>query len=1132
MMYLFILFQVFATDVDYQSARRSYLKDVADYKESVDHYIAEATKYRNIKMNEEYRLKIVTLEKQLTAGNKDVLNTVNLYQKDNKDIVLLDDVLLMRLAQLEFERSNFEYNESAAKVNAATVEPNYSKSLEYATRLLRQYPNSSLADSAEYLIAYIYEEQADFKKAQAIYSYFLKKYPVSQYYDEVQWRLAELQFEEGEVKEARRNYLELAKRENSKFEFKALYKLGASLFETGLFDWSSKMFVRLYDRLKDDTVSSAERSTLYDETLEYLGLLQRKGVKIQMTAEVEALSAKKIQTIFLRHGLWKESEKVINDYITKYPNSKYTPDMYARWIALYEEKRQLDKAEEIRNKYLNKFIDSKEWWLANKDNFQERFFAEEQLEVNLISSARYLASIKKWDTATQRFNAFLTQYPFDPKSIDVRIELAEIYYSQQKYNSAYTTLESAPNIEMTDSQKDGFHFMRLSSYYAMNLNKSSEKIVTTMAQLANDYLNSVKNLDRAANIIKPVAEYLSNNRLGTSSLEILAKFPYEKIEYSTKSVVDLLESHIRIDKKWNQARDIASLQQKKIEVSLRKIFNLRSYTSKSFRDTYDNLVYYLSNADQDGFEAVNGSVYIKTTTDKDVYSLLQAQLLRSYGKYVESNEILDTVTEPSLGDFTQLIRAKNLYDLVDFVGCSKAVASIKTGAFKAEYPEYYKLTYDLNWITQGAKAASNSSILLAKNLKDESPIVDHLFKLPTELRLSYLKQVDKSIKGPLLDAVRSKKTCSGTVECTFATWLNSKNKESIADELITALLPQQDSRWLLAVSKDITDNHPDILLNNTISTKLRDWLQQNQLRFSVSSNYKLMDMLAKWKIATKNVVIPWDMAIYEWIDWQGSPAAIAEMQILLQEEKYTELENKLLMMHQRKTADSGMNLLKYYLFVQDKAKSEKTFSDLKDFVETSVYLAMAYVFGFSETAPAASDVDHPFVTVAAAKNYIEQNKVRDAIKKLSAAIKTNPGEEIYYYSLLQAMMYINDEVASAAVIKKAIRNSGSTFAKIVETILEGSTSSKTNIASIDKTISNLISNSENEIQIASFKKYLELARAWLANTKSTLTVENAFNGLLFLAAAGNSANDAQINDKFYTKTLNQIQRGVASEERK
>ncbi len=1129
MIFISLLLYMFSysNNVDFQSARNQFLNDIKDYNFSTNAYIQEATKYRNIKMSEEYRKRIVKLEKELVKGNKEVLSTVDLYKGKNKDRILLDDVLLMRLAQLEFEKANFEYNESSNKVNSTVIMPNYAKCIEYTTQLLRQYPESTLADSAEYMIAYIYEEQAEFKKAEAIYSYFLKKYPVSKYFDEVQWRLAELQFESDNIKEARRNYLALAKRENSKFEFKALYKLGASLFETGLFSWSSKMFVRLYDRLKDDTASSAERSTLYDETLEYIGLLQRKGVALKLDPEIEALSAKKIQTIFARHGLWKESEKVISEYVEKYPNSKYLPEMYSRWISLYDDRKLLDKAEEIRNEYFAKLLDNKNWWLANRNNYQQRFIAEEEIEVNLVSSARYLVSKKRWDLAIARYKSFLDKYPFDPKSIDVRVELAEIYYTQSKYKIAYETLEEMPVIEMSKSQSDNYYFVKLSSYYAMNIKNTSQEISSTMAFLASQLLHNVQNLDRAASIIKPVAEYFSARRSYKQAADILMQYPYNRIEYSTKSIINLLDSHITIDKKGNEAKEVERLQQAKLDISMRKILNLRKFVSKSFLVTYDDLSYYLSVSDLEKFEQV--PMQKTAAVDKEVYNLLKAQLLRGKGKFVASNALLSEVQSKSLSDYRNFLSAKNLYDLVDFSGCADLVTSIRSKNFKSDYPEYYKLRYDLALITAGPVAANLASIQLAKAINSDIPIVDHMFRLPSNERLKYLSSTNKNIRGSFLEAYHSKKLCSGTSECSYVTWFKTKDKGSIAGVVVDALIQSTDARWLLAVISDITERN--ISSDKTaLNTKIKEWLQQNQFRFSVASNYKLIDMLNSWGIKTKDIVLPWDIAMYEWLEWQGLPATTGELQILLQEEKYTELENKLILNSQRKTFDSGINLLRFYLFTQNKIKAQEAFGDLTEYMDSEAYSAMSYILGFSEAGNQFESDDNAMITAARAKLSVENGNTREAIKLLSNAIKQNPNETIYYYGLLQSLLLIRDYTAASVVVKKALLNTNSSFASIADTVLNGVTYNKSGLLSIDSLAENLVTGVDVKIPVAAMTTYLALAKSWLTGSDANVqATTDDFEGLSYMYSATTNKKIDTLKSTYFSKSLDKIQRNIASE---
>lgn len=417
---------------------------------------------RNYKLNEESKLYIEKIESQLIESNIEVLSLVEKMELNSQNI-FLDDVLLMRMAQLNLEKSDFDFAQKMeTNANLESQNADYSKSLHYARRLLKTFPKSPLADRAEYLIAYIFEEQGRFQEAMQVYNFFVKNYPYSSLWDEALWRLAELQFESEQYAEARNNYLKLSKKQDSRFELLALYKLGTSLYEQNELDKSAKIFIRLYKRLSETKTYISTYQSLYDESLEYLGLLISKNVKTNIPKDLKSLALEKLAALLDRNNFYEKSRNVFKQYVESDPNSRYVPQFYAKWIESLLLDGKAEKAQVLRQEFLSKYSMSSLWYQSNQSDYQSIFAANDNYEKFYLDSARYNYELYKSNTqvnkdylktASNNYQAFLNQYSYSSRTAWAAYELGQIFYDQKNYVNAnkyfQIALEKSKETELT-----------------------------------------------------------------------------------------------------------------------------------------------------------------------------------------------------------------------------------------------------------------------------------------------------------------------------------------------------------------------------------------------------------------------------------------------------------------------------------------------------------------------------------------------------------------------------------------------------------------------------------------------------------------------------------------------------------
>jgi len=175
------------------NAHALYMEESRDYVEALGEALIYLKALRNLKVSEEFRGRISQIENGLAKDNIETIRLVTSYLREKRGKVFLDDVLLLRMAKLYFDRVNYILHKSMqkyekrlnkfyeGKIKAAPTmpAPDYTKSIRFCETLLKRFPNSPLNDSAEYLLSFIYEEQGKFEKAQEIFENFRAKYPFS-----------------------------------------------------------------------------------------------------------------------------------------------------------------------------------------------------------------------------------------------------------------------------------------------------------------------------------------------------------------------------------------------------------------------------------------------------------------------------------------------------------------------------------------------------------------------------------------------------------------------------------------------------------------------------------------------------------------------------------------------------------------------------------------------------------------------------------------------------------------------------------------------------------------------------------------------------------------------------------------
>tara|TARA_B100001248_G_C27399272_1_gene468562 strand:+ start:7027 stop:10377 length:3351 start_codon:yes stop_codon:yes gene_type:complete len=1095
---------------DLERARQTFYNDAKAYQSVSDNYLQYFTRYRRLRYNDEYLSRVKNLDEYFNKGNQVLLGAVEQFQSKKNENLLLDDELLIRLAQMEFVRANYE---AAEKMESSSeiIYPDYSKAVKYAKRLLSSYPESNLVDSAEYLIAYTHEEVGDFQKAEKIYQEFIKKYPYSKFYDEVLWRLSELEFERGEIKKSRKGYLQLSKKVNSKFEFKALYKLGATLYESGFYDWSSKMFLRLYERLEGNYANDSERITLYEETLEYLGLLERKGVDLKLLPEVRAESTKRVVRAFERHGLFKAVSNTIRDYIKENPMSASVPEFYQMWVDFHNSLGEVKVAQAIREEYLDFASTNMKWWRNNSENYEATFLAEDLLEKNLVDSAKYL--VKKGDEksinkAKGYYEKYLLDYGLGRSADPVRLDLARLYFNEGQYARAISTLESIPYVEDYNLSYDSIYYLRTLSYIRASEAKNSytnEDLLDSVYQ----YVKWTKNYNQSASLLLNTEELIRTNG-SEDYYNHYSKIDYQSINVGSGFIIAAFEKMMKYGKE---------LQVEGLDSTLASRLKLRKYI-----DIKDHLRQYelqiVNEYIRSGFIS-DAMKVLEKLPENDESTYLKAYVLNMQNDFATSNLLLQSINNKIIADEINMLQAKNHFRIFDFAKAKEYLQKLSKD-FRKDYLESYYLRYKVAVLERHYKTAWRNAVHIYENTQDiafASEVAEHLhaYNMLNDSWLERFKEV-KEVR-----AFYDGEVC----ERQNAPCLYKQSLESIAASNIEGLVYSLSGLYDIKAYSAINKVYFELSRNKNLSSFVQNpmfakFYNDKKIAINLNSPYYYASQVlhAYFNRYNREFLVPWDLALSYLIDWEYTVPNVRVASLLCAEGFIKKCKEEI-----EKTPNS-INHLKYSLIALDSTEASKWLDKLKLKDQ-----AIAYMLGKSDRFIASDDFISQLANV---KSLINSNKSSKAFQQGLKLIKNNPKSHYAYIMLMKSALMLKDYPTFDFVLRTMTKNLDDDWSKLTTALLYNEDVNIPNSRYMAKLL-NLWRDGRGDLIDKHFPAGIQAISAssiaMLNNTTHEKKIDPSqlFAGTQFMCELSNPKADILIGGAFYKQFLDQHKRNVASQ---
>jgi TolA-binding protein len=488
---------------EYQRTLDRFLAAGDDYRAEIDRFLDQKFADRIASVNRRYDREIAGLETAEKQRREEAIAQFERFVEKYPDDMRYTPDAMFRLAELYYERSAVDYEEANKRYLAARLafergelkqrpespERSYADCVRIYTQLIGRFGEKyRYADAVYYLMGYVLQESLQDTEAVAAWRKLVTQFPGSPYAAEVWLRIGELEFDLGSFAAAADAYASALKYKESRFYDKALYKLGWTWFQLYDYDRAIRTFKDLiawYDN--NAAAGETTASALREEAIEYLakslseddwdndGLEdENRGIERALSylsggaAFERDIMIRYAEALYELHDQKKylESIAVFRRVIDASPTSLDAVDLQQRVIQIHDVLRDVEGATEARQRLAEMFAPKSPWAIANASDGKRMADARTAVELEMRRRALMLhqraqelkaesrdaadpaallaQSFESYKKAAAAYRDYLSRYPTEPSSYEMRFYLAEtLYYSDQVDEAAAMYLEVA-----------------------------------------------------------------------------------------------------------------------------------------------------------------------------------------------------------------------------------------------------------------------------------------------------------------------------------------------------------------------------------------------------------------------------------------------------------------------------------------------------------------------------------------------------------------------------------------------------------------------------------------------------------------------------------------------------------------
>jgi cellulose synthase operon protein C len=396
--------------------------------------------------------------------------------------------MLMRLAELYFEQSKYEYAGEMsvydklyekwfnlpASQQKKTPQPKVetSKSNAYTKRaienyrnILKNYPNYPRADEALFFLAFMLNDLGEERDALESYNKLVKTYPDSTFIPDAYNSIGEYYFNNNNAYKALQNYKRAAKYTQSKIYTFALYKMGWCYYNVGEYSTAIDTMKELISEQDRRMAAAGENVgiSLKEEALRDLVLFFSEEGDLEAAKEYFTRYGEKkyyrkmlarLGNIYMDQGKNELAIQTYRELIADNPNASDNPDNQNQIVKAYWERDLFDEASEEIDKLVETYGRESRWANSNGDDKGALKESERLIEKNLRNVAidSHQQALKRRSAkllllAEEKYQGYLDYFPSGHKSYSMRFWYAEVLYKLKKFDRASDEYEKVVAVD-------------------------------------------------------------------------------------------------------------------------------------------------------------------------------------------------------------------------------------------------------------------------------------------------------------------------------------------------------------------------------------------------------------------------------------------------------------------------------------------------------------------------------------------------------------------------------------------------------------------------------------------------------------------------------------------------------------
>lgn len=436
---------------------KQYQRSAATYKHRIDSLVTADSISQSIWHDYLTRLLL-----QLLSIDLDSSDEINVryhlgelyYQRENNTYIKAIEQYEHKMVYFDSLRMLF----NKGKMAHLPEEPqqpvlSHAESMEQFKLVIKRYPNHYLSGACRYSLAWCYNDINQFDSAVAQMKRITDEHGEFPYIAQAFMFLGEYYFDIGKLDSAMSAYRSVMKYPESEWFDDALYKLAWTQYRLSNPEKAISSFLALVDLGKKE---KAGKALLEKESIDYIAisfsesdLKGNKGLKRALLFcqhlgddEKGMQILERLAGVYEEQGRYAVAKETYETLLRMYPLYHRSPLIEHRFIAMLSKEMALEKANEYKIDFFNKYNRNSTWYRSHTDSLVRKM-ADSLSAENLYDASVVYHQLALQKNDTQLFHKTITLYreyvdfySTSPKANECHYNIAEILFSLGDYSRA------------------------------------------------------------------------------------------------------------------------------------------------------------------------------------------------------------------------------------------------------------------------------------------------------------------------------------------------------------------------------------------------------------------------------------------------------------------------------------------------------------------------------------------------------------------------------------------------------------------------------------------------------------------------------------------------------------------------